>query len=327
MEEFRSHYQEKRDLFKRYEKNPILTPHMWPYRVNSVFNAGATLLNGKVLLLIRVEDMRGFSHFSKATSKDGISGWEIDAEPTILPDRINYPEDHYGIEDPRIMKLEELNEYAITFTSFSKSGPLVSLATTEDFKTFKRYGIIMPPDDKDASLFPRKFKGRYALLHRPQSSVGAHIWLSFSPDLIHWGTSRILIPARKGSWWDARKIGLGPQPIETEEGWLIIYHGVKATAAGELYRLGLALLDLEDPSRVIKRCDEWVFGPNMLYERIGDVPDVTFPCGVVVKGDELLMYYGAADTTLAVASASVKELLDFVLTEKGVEQHDTFLEH
>ncbi|MGH2574283.1 MAG: glycosidase, partial [Ignavibacteria bacterium] len=305
-----------KELFKRYEKNPILTPTMWPYKVNSVFNAGSTIYDGKILLLVRVEDMRGFSHFSKATSSDGITKWYIYPEPALMPERENYPEEHYGIEDPRIIKLSDNNYpigYAVVYTSFSKSGPLVSLAMTEDFVTFNRLGVIMPPDDKDASLFPRRFQGRWALIHRPTSSVGAHIWLSFSPDLIHWGNSGILIPARKGGWWDAFKIGLGPQPIETDEGWLIIYHGVRTTAAGALYRLGLALLDLDDPSKVIKRCDEWVFGPNKIYERIGDVPDVTFPCGVVVRSDELIMYYGAADTTIAVATASVKEILNFIL--------------
>ncbi|HWA07362.1 MAG TPA: glycosidase, partial [Ignavibacteria bacterium] len=110
----------------------------------------------------------------------------------------------------------------------------------------------------------------------------------------------------------AYKVGLGPQPIETSEGWLIIYHGVKTTAAGSIYRLGLALLDLDDPSKVIARSDEWVFGPNEYYERIGDVPDVTFPCGVVLKGDELIMYYGAADTTMAIATASLNEILGFI---------------
>jgi predicted GH43/DUF377 family glycosyl hydrolase len=314
----KSSYQIKSNLFRRYEGNPILTPEMWPYEVNSVFNAGATLYNNRVLLLLRVEDRRGISHFSKATSEDGLTNWEIDSTPTMIPERDKYPEDHYGIEDARIVKLKDLNIYAIVFTSFSKSGPLVSLTTTVNFKDFKRVGIICPPDDKDASLFPRQFNGRWALLHRPSSSVGAHIWISFSPDLVHWGNSMILIPARKGSWWDAHKIGLGPQPIETKEGWLIIYHGVKTTAAGALYRLGLALLDLEDPTKVIKRCDEWVFGPNEIYERIGDVPDVTFPCGVVVKGDELIMYYGAADTTLAVATASIPEILNYILTAKSI---------
>ena len=307
------------ELFKRYAGNPILTPKMWPYKVNAVFNAGSILFDGKVLLLVRVEDMRGFSHFSKATSPDGLTNWTIATEPTMKPDAENHPEEYYGIEDPRIIKLEDINIHAIAYTSFSRSGPLVSLATTEDFCTFKRVGAIMSPEDKDASLFPRLFKGRWALLHRPtpaNPSMTANIWISFSPDLTHWGDNAILLPARKGSWWDANKIGLGPPPIETKEGWVIIYHGVRITAAGSIYRLGLALLDLDDPTKVIKRCDEWIFGPREMYERVGDVPDVTFPCGVILKGDELMMYYGAADTTMSVACASMSEVLDFILNGK-----------
>jgi beta-1,4-mannooligosaccharide/beta-1,4-mannosyl-N-acetylglucosamine phosphorylase len=302
-------------LFKRFKGNPILTPAMWPYRINAVFNAAATIYDNKVLLLNRVEDMRGFSHLCKATSKDGYTDWVIDKAPTMLPKPEDFPEEKYGIEDPRIVKLEDENRYAVVYTAYSESGPLVSLATTEDFETYRRYGVVMPPDDKDASLFPRKFNGRYVLIHRPSPTnymIGAHIWISYSPDLKHWGDSAILLPARKGSWWDAYKVGLGPQPIETKEGWLIIYHGVKTTAAGSIYRLGLALLDLDDPSKIIRRCDEWVFGPSEMYERIGDVPDVTFPCGVVVKGDDLIMYYGAADTTMAIATASLKELLTYM---------------
>lgn len=302
-------------LFTRYEGNPILTPSMWPYKINSVFNAGATLFKGKVLLLARVEDMKGFSHLCKAVSSDGYTDWKIDSVPTMIPDFENYPEEKYGIEDPRIVKLEHENVYSIVYTSFSETGPLVTLATTEDFESFKRFGIIMLPDDKDASLFPRKFNDRWILIHRPSPTnyhLGAHIWISYSPDLKHWGQSTILIHARRGSWWDAYKVGLGPPPIETSEGWLIIYHGVKTTAAGSLYRLGLALLDLDDPGKVIKRCDEWVFGPSEMYERIGDVPDVTFPCGVVLKGDQLIMYYGAADTTMAIATASLKDILTYI---------------
>ena len=307
-------YQES-ELFKRYKNNPVLTPAMWKYRVNSVFNAGAAMFEGKVLLLVRVEDMKGFSHLCKAESRDGYTNWKIDELHTLQPKPEEFPEEIFGLEDPRIVKLEDEGKYAIVYTSFSQSGPLVSLATTEDFKGFRRYGVIMPPDDKDASLFPRKFNGRYVLIHRPSPTsylLGAHIWISYSPDLKHWGDSAILLPARRGSWWDAYKVGLGPQPIETPEGWLIIYHGVKTTAAGSLYRLGLALLDLDDPSKIIKRCDEWVFGPNEYYERVGDVPDITFPCGVVLKGDELIMYYGAADTTMAIATASLKEVLEYI---------------
>lgn len=314
----KSIYQES-ILFKRYKNNPVLTPSMWPYKVNSVFNAGATIFQNKILLLVRIEDMKGFSHLCKVESSDGYSNWKIDKNPTFLPKPNDFPEEKYGVEDPRIVKLEDEGRYAIVYTSFSESGPLVSLATTEDFKVFRRYGVIMPPDDKDASLFPRKFKDRYVLIHRPSPTsylLGAHIWISYSPDLKHWGDSAILLPARKGSWWDAYKVGLGPQPIETKDGWLIIYHGVKTTAAGSLYRLGLALLDLDDPSKVIKRCDEWVFGPNEYYERVGDVPDVTFPCGVVLKGNELIMYYGAADTTMAIATASLNEVLDFLRKQR-----------
>jgi predicted GH43/DUF377 family glycosyl hydrolase len=308
------------ELFTRYEGNPILTPAMWPYKVNSVFNAGAVMHNSKALLLVRVEDMRGFSHFCKAISDDGITNWKIDSSPTMNTDVDRFPEEFYGIEDPRVVKLEEENvygaDYAIVYTSFSKSGPLVSLAMTSDFNRFQKIGVVMPPDDKDASLFPRKIQGRWALLHRPTPSnpvIGAHIWISYSPDLIHWGNSSVLLPARQGSWWDANKIGLGPPPIETPEGWLIIYHGVRQTAAGNIYRLGLAMLDLEDPRKIIKRCDEWVFGPHEMYERIGDVPDVTFPCGVIVKDDTLIMYYGAADTTIGVATASMSRVLECFL--------------
>ena len=308
------------NLFKRYKNNPILTASMWPYKVNSVFNPAATIFNNKALLLVRVEDMRGCSHLCKAVSNDGFTNWKIDKVPTMLPKPEEFPEDIYGIEDPRIVKLEnENNTYAIAYTSFSESGPLVSLATTTDFETFRRYGTVMPPDDKDASLFPRKFNDKWVLLHRPSpvSNVfGAHIWISFSPDLKYWGDSSVLLPARKGSWWDAYKVGLGPPPIETSEGWLIIYHGVKTTASGSLYRLGFALLDLDNPHKVIKRSDEWVFGPSEIYETVGDVPDVTFPCGIITQGDELIMYYGAADTSVAVATASIKEILNFLKNYK-----------
>ncbi len=302
------------ELLKRHPGNPILKPEDWPYAANSVFNPGAIRLvhTGEVLLLARVEDRRGISHLCKAVSADGASGWKIDSRPTLLPDRKLRPEELWGIEDPRITWMGDLGRYAVTYTSFSGGGPGVSLALTDDFKSFDHYGMILPPEDKDAAFFPKLFGGHWAMIHRPLRASGeAHIWISFSPDLRHWGSHRILLPARHGAWWDARKIGLSPPPIETSEGWLLLYHGVRTTAAGSIYRVGLALLDLENPVKVIYRSSQWIFGPHSLYERVGDVGDVVFPTGFVLgdDGDTLQVYYGAADTTIGVATASVKELL------------------
>lgn len=305
------------ELFKRYEGNPILTSKDWPYTAHTVFNPAATIYNGKTLLLVRVEDKRGISHLTLATSEDGFTDWKIDSIPTLQPEPDNYPEEIWGIEDPRITHLEENNEWAITYTAYSQGGPLVSLATTRNFKEFNKLGPIMPPEDKDAALFPVRFRGKWLLLHRPTpaySGTGAHIWLSYSPDLKYWGDHQILIKARRGGWWDANKIGLSPQPLETQEGWLLLYHGVKRTVNGAIYRLGLALLDLKTPEKVLNRSDEWIFGPTEEYEREGDVDDVVFPCGWVhdKDTDQVRLYYGGADTCIAVATANLSDLLDYI---------------
>jgi predicted GH43/DUF377 family glycosyl hydrolase len=154
------------------------------------------------------------------------------------------------------------------------------------------------------------------LIHRPVSHITgtADMWISYSTDLNHWGEHKLMLESRRGGWWDANKIGLSPQPIETEKGWLVIYHGVRRTAAGSLYRVGLSLFDLEDPARCLQRGDEWVFHPLEEYERHGDVDNVVFPCGVTVgdDGDTLYMYYGAADSSIALATASIRTLLDWL---------------
>jgi predicted GH43/DUF377 family glycosyl hydrolase len=302
-------------LFQRHWDNPIITTKDLAYPANSVFNAGATLRNGKTILLMRVEDKRGLSHLTVARSSDGTGQWQIDEQPTLRPSPETHPEEIYGIEDPRITHLEDQNLWAIVYTAYSESGPLVSLATTSDFSTFERLGPVLPPEDKDAALFPVQFQGRWAMLHRPVSSfrgVDAHIWISYSPDLKHWGDHLVLIRARRGSWWDAYKIGLSPPPLLTEEGWLILYHGVKTTASGAIYRLGLALLDRENPCRLIARSDQWVFGPEEHYEVFGDVDKVVFPCGWVADEDRVRLYYGGADTYIALATAKISELLDWL---------------
>ena len=306
-------------LFERHARNPILSAADWPYPAHTVFNAGATRLpDGTTLLLCRVEDRRGICHLCAARSADGVSGWVVDPTPTFQPDPDHYPEEIWGVEDPRITFMPELGKYAIAYTAFSRGGPGVALALTTDFRQFERCGLVMQPDDKDAALLPRRIEGNFAMLHRPMTESGAHVWISYSPDLRNWGAHKLVLQARRGAWWDANKVGLSPPLIETPRGWLMIYHAVRQTAAGCLYRLGLALLDFEHPDHVLLRGDMWVFGPEAPYERSGDVGNVAFPCGTTVgaDGDTLYLYYGAADTSVALATESIRQMLRW-LDEHG----------
>ncbi len=310
-------------LFQRHPNNPILSIRDWPYPANTVFNPGATrLLDGTTLLLCRVEDHRGHSHLTAARSRNGVDGWEIDPKPTLVPQPDAFPEEVWGIEDPRITYVDELEQYVIAYTSYSQAGPGVSLCLTHDFHRFRRSGVIMPPEDKDAALLPRRFGGRWALIHRPVGPLGAHIWVSYSPDLYHWGNHRVMMLARRGGWWDANKIGLSAPPLETPDGWLVIYHGVRDTPAGALYRIGLALFDLDDLEKCLRRGATWVFGPSAKYEREGDVGNVVFPTGFTLgdDGDTIHLYYGAADTSIALATGSLRHILDWL--EKNGELGD-----
>jgi predicted GH43/DUF377 family glycosyl hydrolase len=306
-------------LLRRHGKNPILSAADWPYPVHSVFNAGATrLLDGTTLLLCRVEDFRGHSHLCAARSANGVDGFEIDRRPTLPAAPDVYPEELWGIEDPRITFVPELGQYAVVYTAFGRSGPGVALALTADFVKFERVGLIMQPDDKDAALLPRRIGGNFALIHRPMADTGAHVWISYSPDLRNWGGHKLVLPARKGGWWDANKVGLSPPLIETDEGWLMLYHGVRTTASGSLYRVGLALLALDAPDRCLRRGSSWFFGPQAPYECVGDVNNVVFPCGYTIGDDRdtVNLYYGAADSVIGLAQTSVRDMLAW-LAEYG----------
>jgi predicted GH43/DUF377 family glycosyl hydrolase len=303
-------------LFVRSVANPILTAADVPYPANSVFNPGAARVGDKTLLLVRVEDMRGISQLHVARSDNGESRWRFDPEPLLRAEVDTDPEETWGCEDPRLTWLPERDEWAIAYTAYSRRGPLVSLATTRDFRTAERLGPVMPPEDKDAALFPRQFGGRWAMIHRPTPlRGGAHMWLSYSPDLKHWGDHKLILEARDGAWWDAGKIGLGPPPLETPEGWLVMYHGVHLTSDGPIYRVGLALFALDDPGTVLHRLDEWVFGPEAPYEITGDVGRVVFPCGWILDegSDRLSLYYGAADSVIGVATAKFSDVMARVL--------------
>lgn len=303
-----------RELLCRSVHNPILHPNNFPNMVCAVFNPGAVIFEGRTLLLLRVEYRTGLSSLLVATSDNGLTDWEIDPLRGLHPLTDSF-EERWGIEDARITQIGD--EYFVTYVGYSAAGPMVLLATTRDFVTWDRKGVLMSPEDKDAALFPTTFGGRWALIHRPSPSnaaLGAHVWMSFSPDLRHWGDSKVVLPARRGGWWDANKVGLGPPPLLTKAGWLICYHGVRVTASGSIYRIGLALLDRDDPAKLLARGNEWVLGPHEPYERVGDVPDVIFPCGWILQDDcdTLRLYYGAADSVVCVAEASLSALLEYL---------------
>ena len=304
------------DLFVRARGNPILTPERWPYRINAVMNAAATTVGDETLLLCRVEDRRGFSHLTIARSADGVTNWVVDDKPFLEPSP-DHPEEQWGVEDPRITRIDELDAWVIAYTAFGPGGPAVALATTTDFVSVKRLGVVCAPEDKNASLLPRRVNGEFVMFHRPVSTIGgrADVWISRSVDLHSWSTPEPVFGARPGGWWDSARIGVGPPPLETPHGWLVVYHGVRQTVAGAIYRAGLALLDLENPAILRKRCDEWVLSPAEDYELSGDVPGVVFPCGLIhdTAANQLRLYYGAADCRIGLAVADYDEVLAFVL--------------
>ncbi len=308
---------ELEEFFKRYEGNPILTPEKWPYKVGSVFNPGAVKFNEEILLLVRVEDRQGYSHLTIAKSKDGKTNWRVSSEPALAAEP-EFDEGIRGLEDSRIVWMESRQEYIITCVSFFKGfagePPGISLIATKDFLNFRRLGQQLTPANKDACLLPQKINGYYALINRPIIVGGrADICISFSRDLKFWGKHRVLIPVGRNGAWDFDRVGLGPPPIKTSEGWLIIYHGAQDTVSGTIYRVGAALLDLKTLG-VKRRSRDWVLSPKELYERVGDIDDVVFPCGAVVdeKTNELLVYYGAADSVVALATANLDDILDYL---------------
>lgn len=304
------------ELFTRSPANPLLGPADWPYPVNAVFNPGAALVDGETVLLCRVEDRRGISHLTVARSEDGETGWRVEPKPLITPDDHGYTS-RWGVEDPRVTRVDELGAWLITYTANGPEGPCVAMASTEDFRSVERIGVVMSPEDKNASLLSRRVDGQFVLFHRPQSlsSHRADVWSSRSTDLRSWTTPRLLLSARPGPWWDNVRIGMGPPPLWTPQGWLAIYHGIKEIARGLTYRVGLALLDQDEPELVLRRSHEWLLGPAEPYERIGDAPNVVFPTGLIhdAERDQLRLYYGAADTYVAMATASLSQLLAYAL--------------
>ena len=299
----------ERELFTRSPKNLILQAGNMPFPCKAVCNPAACLVDGQTLLLLRAIDNEDHSHLVVAWSKDGIGGWKMQDLPLLSPGQADAWYETWGCEDPRITYLADEDLHVIAYVGTSEQGAGVCLATTKDFQSVSRLGLVIHPYNKDAALFPRKVGGRYPLLHRPTAGPLENIWLSESEDLIHWGKPVCVLQEDQQPGWDSGKVGAGPTPIETPDGWLLVFHGVQLEASGWLYRVGLALLDLDNPSRVIAEAHNWVFGPTEPYELRGEKPGIVFPTGAVVQDGDMRLYYGAADTSVAVASARMDDLL------------------
>jgi beta-1,2-mannobiose phosphorylase / 1,2-beta-oligomannan phosphorylase len=310
------------ELFRRHPGNPLLTAADWPTAVNVVFNPAAVEVAGETVLLARVEARTGISHLTVARSANGVDGWLIEREPLLAPIKGRDAE-QWGFEDARAVWVDELGKFVITCTAYGPAGPAVFLATTEDFRAVDRIGIVVSPEDKNAALLPERVDGKWILFHRPTSGFAtarAGIALSRSTDLRSWSAPEVVMQPRRGAWWDSLRIGIGPPLLKTEHGWLLVYHGVKETVSGAIYRVGLALLDLDEPTRVLRRTGDWVLAPREAYERGGDVPNALFPCGLIhdKSSGELRLYYGAADTSICLATAEYDDVLDAVLSASTV---------
>jgi len=305
--------QQKKPLVTRFKGNPILTKEDVPYPVYTVHNAGVTKVGEKTIMLFRSHLQNGRSIIGIAESKDGFK-FKVRPEPFITPAKQGNFKDYeeYGVEDPRITRLED--RFLITYSAYSRHGIRIGLAETKDFESFKRISLILEPDTRNVVIFPEKIGGLYARLDRPHSEISKwSIWVSYSPDLRYWGDAkRVMAPLPYH--WDEMKIGPGAPPIKTNKGWLSIYHGAFETMSGAIYRLGVALHDLKDPSRVLGISDSWILQPEDPWEVSGYVSNVVFTCGAIPEEDGTVkIYWGGADQVMCVGTASIDELVDLCL--------------
>lgn len=303
----------KNPVVQRYEKNPILTCDDVPYPVSTVHNAGMVKHDGRYVMLFRSHLLNGRCVIGMAESADGYS-FTVRPEPFFIPAQqgVFAEYEEFGVEDLRICAMDD--EYLLTYSAYSRHGVRIALARTTDFESVERIALISQPDMRNVVIFPRKFDGRYARLDRPHSEISPwSIYISYSPDLIHWGESRVVMKPMTYHW-DELKIGPGATPFRTDKGWLHIYHGVYRTMAGAVYRLGAALHDLDDPSRVIGISDDWILQPDDPWEMTGYVPNVVFTCGAVPEEDGTVkIYWGGADTVMCVGSAYISDLVEICL--------------
>ena len=301
-------------LITRYKHNPILTKNDVPYEVATVHNAGVTKFGDEYIMLFRSHKLNGRSILGLARSKDGYH-FTVEEKPFMVPatSGIFAEYEAFGVEDPRITCID--GEYWITYSAYSRHGVRIGLAKTTDWKNVERFSLITEADYRNVVIFPEKFNGLYARLDRPHSEISPwSIWISYSPDLRYWGDSRLIMKPEPYHW-DEMKIGPGAPPIKTDKGWLSIYHGVFPTMDGNVYRLGVALHDLDDPAKIVGVGDNWILQPEEPYEITGYVHNVVFTCGAVPEDDGTVkIYWGGADTVMCVGTARIDDLVDLCLT-------------
>jgi predicted GH43/DUF377 family glycosyl hydrolase len=284
---------------ERVSVDPILTPkkeHSW--EAAAVFNCGVIQYNGLVHMIYRATDITSngkegkyVNNFGYAVSGDGVHFNRLE-QPILIND---VDQELRGPEDPRIVHMNGL--FYMTYTGYGgrfDGDYRICLASSQNLIAWQRHGVMLDEPNKDAALFPEKIDGRYAMLHRRAPDI----WLAFSDDLKHWTGSKVLMQVNPRSDWERQKIGAAGPPIKTEDGWLLIYHGVSEDGR---YCLGIALLDQSDPSKILHRQIDSILEPELDWEVNGYVPNVVFSCGQAVLGDELLVYYGGADTVIGVA--------------------------
>jgi beta-1,4-mannooligosaccharide/beta-1,4-mannosyl-N-acetylglucosamine phosphorylase len=296
----------------RYSRNPVIPRDLFP-TANSIFNSAVVPFNGTFAGVFRCDDTRRQMQIHAGFSDDGLS-WKINPQRIQFINTTDDPEVvrwQYGY-DPRVVWIDD--RYYVTWCN-GYHGPTIGMAWTSDFVSFHKMENSLLPFNRNGVLFPRKIGGKYVMLSRPSDNGHTpfgDIYLSSSPDLVHWGCHRHVMSPCGG--WQSTKIGAGPIPIETREGWLMIYHGVLTSCNGFVYSFGAALLDIDQPWKVIARCAHYMLSPRELYECVGDVPNVVFPCAALTDAPtgRIAIYYGCADTVTGLCFCQVDEVVEFV---------------
>jgi len=302
------------ELFWRHAANPVIGRHHLPGALG-IYNSAIVPYGDGFAGVFRVELRNRYPHLHVGWSDDGLD-WHIEPQPLQYSNQsVKDTLTEYAY-DPRVCKIDDT--YYITWCG-GQNGPTISIASTQDFEHFERLENAFLPFNRNGVLFPRKFNGKFLMLNRPSDdghTPFGDIYLSQSPDMIHWGMHRVVMRRggeQYGQWWQRTKVGAGPVPIETDEGWLMLYHGVMDTCNGFVYSMGAAILDIDEPWRVLYRTNQHVLTPEAPYEISGHVPNVVFPCAALCdfERDQLAVYYGAADTTSCLAYAKLSEVISF----------------